>query len=54
MIGFRFWNYYEYEECDIYSKIRKAAEWEIKFGILLPLLKSKIKVGLEKYMNLIN
>ena len=54
MIGFRFWNYYDYEECDIYSKIRKAADWEVKFGIWLPLLKEKIKVGLEKYMNLIN
>jgi hypothetical protein len=27
MIGFKYWSYYEYEESDIYEKVRKASEW---------------------------
>lgn len=54
MVGLRYWSYYEYEESDMYASIRKAAGWEFKIDIILSTLKSKIRSGLEKYMNLIN
>lgn len=54
MVGFRYWSYFDYEESDIYPKIRKASGWEAKSEIMRMILKSKMKSGLEKYMNLIN
>lgn len=54
MVGFRYWSYFEYEESDIYSKVRKASGWESKSEIMRVILLRKMKSGLEKYMNLIN
>ena len=54
MIGFRYWSYFDYEESDIFPKIRKASGWETKSQIMRKIFKEKMISGLQKYMNLIN
>jgi len=54
MVGFKYWSFYDYEESDIYEKVRKAAEWENKIAPLAIMLKKKVVRGLERYINLID
>lgn len=54
MIGFKYWSDYEYEESDIYEKVRKASEWQQKIIPLAIMLKKKVRKGLERYLNLID
>jgi hypothetical protein len=54
MVGCQFWSYYEYEEGDIYERIRRAAEWGGKVDILLMLIRPLMTTGLEKCLNAIN
>lgn len=54
MVGCQFWSYYEYEDSDLYERIRRAAEWGGRIDILLMLIKEKLVVGLERCLNLIN
>ena len=54
MVGCQFWSYYEYEESDLYEKIRRAAEWGGRVDMLLMLIKPKLIAGLERCLNLIN
>lgn len=46
MVGCLFWNYYEYEEGDLFERIRRAAEWGGRVDILVMLIGPKIIVGL--------
>ena len=54
MVGCQYWSYYEYEQGDLYERVRRAAEWGGRVDTLLLLLGPKLVVGLERCLNLIN
>ena len=54
LVGCQFWSYYEFEEGDVYEKVRRSAEWGGKVDILLMLLKPKLVQGLERCLHAIN
>ncbi len=54
MVGLKFWAMFEYEQSDVYEKVRKARGWEPKVEVLLLGIKSKLREGLLKYISLIH
>lgn len=43
MVALKYWSMFEYEQSEIYEKVKKAQGWEAKVEVILLGIKSKLK-----------